>query len=135
MNQLYNFKLADGTLVNQSFQIVPINFPAVSGSYIVNGDIITSSFSPASFDLITNVHKIELNKGVPNNWYISGSNVTASAAIVSGSYSTGSLCAVTFNNIDNARHLDAGRTISIKPLNKNVGFNDSFILQDTVYYT
>lgn len=135
--QTFIFKLVDGTPVTSSFAIVPINFPTVSSSYIVNGDILTSSVAPASFNLNSNVFKVELNKGSANNWYISASSstVTASAAIVSGSYSTGSLCNVSFFNIDNGRNLDAGKTISIKPVRKNVGYGDSFILEDTVYHT
>lgn len=134
--QTFNFKLVDGTAVTSSFAIVPINFPNVSSSYLVNGDILTSSVAPTSFNLVPNVFKVELNKGASNNWYISSSTTTttASAAIVSGSYSTGSLCSVSFNNIDNGHNLDAGKTISIKPVRKNVGFADSFILEDTVYH-
>jgi len=156
MNLYFNFRLCDWTQVNQSFNIVPINFPIVSGSYIVNGDIITGSSAPVTLDLIPNVFKIELNKEASNNWFISSSTntTTASTAIISGSYScqidwsdnilwnsigneweTGVLCAVTFNNLSNARQLDANKPITIKPLGKNLGFNDSFILQDTVNYT
>ena len=135
--QNFIFKFSNGEPATGSFTLAPVSFVKSSGSYIVNGNRFSSSNAPASFDLVPNVWKVEYNDPQNSNtWFISSSadTITASSAIVSGSYSTGSLCQVTFNVIDGKRSFDAYKTMSIKPAATNVGFNDWFALTDTLYY-
>jgi hypothetical protein len=137
--QTLNFRLIDWTAVTtESFSIAPVNFPIIYQDAIVNGNVFSSSTAPVTYDLVPNVYHIQLNSEATNDWYIqtTGSTVTASAAIVSGSYATGFICSTSFDNLISTKAFGAFTDVDLEPITKkNVGFNDSFILADKVTYT
>ena len=138
MNKLFRFKLVDGTEVTKSFSLVPVTFPIVSSNNsVVTGDPLDYTTAPKLIDVVDNIYKIECNNKASNDWYInsSGSNTTASAHIVSGSYITGSLCSVTFNLVDHGLTPLDVKSVTVAPKESNIGFNDSFILEDGVTST
>ncbi len=139
MNRLFHFITAEGQVVSKSFSANPITYPLSSGSYVATSDPLPFTGSPQTLNLIDNDYKIECNRTSHNNWFVhfsgSDSNVTASAKIFSGSYYTGSMATVLFNFIDhNHAALDVN-TVHIKPVNENVGFQHSFVLEDTITKT
>ena len=136
-DRYFRFILCNGTEVSKSFAVVPITYPIASGHNIATGDPLEFTGSPVTTDILDNVYKVENNLKSSNDWYINvtGSNVTASSHIVSGSYITGSLSEVTFNFIDHTSDPLAVKSVNIKPYYKNVGFEDSFVLEDTIINT
>ncbi len=126
----FNFILGNGTLITQSFDIRPINYPLASGSFIIPSDPITGSIPPTSLDIPANAYKIQCNLEATNDWYINlttGSNGTASYSIVSGSLYSGSYCSVIFDILNTWK----GTSIDLQPAYKNVGWNNYFVLGDT----
>ena len=137
----FQFATADGNIVSSSFAVSPIYYPTVTGSTILTSDPLTingsSQLQPV--DMASNLYKVELNKAASNDWYIttSGSvNSTASACIMSGSYCTGSLSKVLFDIADFEFDPLSKTKITITPIYINIGYNNTFILRDSLaYYT
>lgn len=134
----FQFTLADGTPVSDNFSVAPVNYPLSSGSIILTSDPIemVGSVEAQPMEMASNVYKIECNRKASNDWYISTVNAaspTASACIISGSYSTGSLARVFFDIADFEHTPLAATKINITPVYSNVGYN-SFILRDTLVY-
>lgn len=129
----FKFININGVEVFKTFSVAPITYPITNGSYVVNGDIITGS-SPETLDLIPNTFKVELNHSCSNNWYIAtaDTSTTASSFIVSGSYITGSLVNVVFNLQDHVSNPSTIKNVELKAINENIGFNDSFVLEDSL---
>ena len=162
INQLFSFRLADGTIqtssaipcnktqYTSSFSIQPVIYPSVPNTPVmVMGDPYTQSnaSTPVTLALYPNVYKIENNKESTNTWFIQtvgSTNPTASANIVSGSYFSSSLSNVYFDlqnlvgtpfiTVTGSNFTNVINTIQIKPLLKNVGWNDSFIFNDRLIY-
>jgi hypothetical protein len=129
----FNFITADGNTLSGSFNIVPINYPTISSSFILTGEVITSSLSPVSLSLADNTYKVEYNnKNTSNNWYVK--TISGSIYSVSGSSIT-SASVVTFNLANHISNPLAVRTVDIVPINKNTLFNGSFVSQEKVTYT
>jgi hypothetical protein len=139
MQTNFRFATIEGLEVTSStFNLVPISYPTISGSFLAIGDPLSYSGSLQTLDLVDTIYKVELNLRDSSNWYMlhtTASSVTASANIISGSYATGSICAVTFNLIDHVRTPSAIKTIVIDPINSNIGFNEYFILEDSIAKT
>ncbi len=132
----FQFIKADGTQITKSFSVQPVNYPKISGNYIVSGDAITSSNAPASLNLVgNNIYKVENNLSAthPNTWYISSSASTFT--VISGSNISSSMCATTFNLEDIITNPLSIDMVEIAPINKNVVWSGSFVLYSPLVYT
>ena len=132
----FNFIRADGSQVTTSFDVLPVTYQIVNNNYIVTADPVSSSVSPASMSLATNVYKVENNLEATNTWYISV-DTTGSIYSVSGSDFTnsGSLSTVTFNFETSNLVPFAVSTVSIQPIYTNVLYSSSFVLNDSILFT
>src|ERR1039458_1077021 len=135
MMTLYKFVTADTLLVTQSFSVQLVSFPLANSIGLTVADPFTCSFSPQTLDVADTTYKIECNLEAANTWYTSGSSSnTASVNIVSGSYTTLSTT-VIFDLVNIVGMAVTNTTVYIKPLFKNVGWNYSFVLTDSLTYT
>ena len=135
MNIKFNFITIDGNAVNSPFSLQPINYPLINGEYTVTGDVITSSFSPSTINLIPNTYKIGCNVSSSNDWFISSSANTY--VLLGGSTISSSRCNVYFD-VQNSTYISGAVSMSISPLNKNTIYvynnTSSFVLGDTLNY-
>ena len=130
----FNFITANGTLLTSSFNIVPVSYPTIYNSQIIAGECYSNSLAPINLSITDNIYKIEYNdKKTANNWFISSSNNTAS--YVSASVYSGSFSNVYFDLANLVNSPLSFEVVDIKPLQKNVFFNDSFVSQEAVSYT
>ncbi len=137
--QLFNFVLVDGTTVSESFNVQPTSYPTLSGPKIICADPLTFSGSATGsvISLFDQGYKVELNKKSSiNNWFIqtTGSNQTASANIVSGSYYTASLSTVYFDFVNFQINPLTLKRVALTLVNDNVGWQNSFVLGASVFY-
>ena len=139
MTTTFRFTTCEGTeITTNSWNLQPVSFPTTICESLAIGDPVTYSGSAQTLDILNTTYKVELNRSASNDWYISidnSSSATASANIISGQYSTGSLCTVTMNLIDHVRKPSAVRTVEFNTIFKNVGWNDYFVLQDGLVKT
>lgn len=139
--QTQNFQFADctGNIISQSFQIIPMQPPWVSGSIIFSSDPLpfTSSTDPVSVLMATGLYKVELNKRASSDFWISLSGSVSSIAasnIISGSYQVANYCQVLFDLKDfECNPLEA--VLTVKPIYVNVGINNTFLVEDAVPIT
>lgn len=131
----FKFILCDTSEVTSAFDVRPVNYPTPSSSVVITGDPIFYTESPQSIDIVPNIYKVQLNRLSNNDWYLSGSNATASANIISGSYLSQSVATVLFDFADSVHTLGTVKSVTITPASKNVGWQDYFVLQDSVQYT
>ena len=137
MNRLYKFVNVAGTEISKSFNLVPITFPLSEDEHVVTGCPRTYESASVILDVVDNVYKVENNNKATSTWYISlsgSTDATGSANIISGSYYTGSYATVYFNFIDHLRTPEDVNTVIIAPSERNVGFEDSFVVQEPVTY-
>jgi len=130
----YNFAKADLTQTSKSIDIRPINYPITVGTGFMFGDIVTSSVSPFSCDLVPDIYEFEYDDR--SEWFVNVSGSTVS--VVSGS-NVSSSCLVTFQPLDVFGSASCNTEIIIEPLWKNVVFNSGsysnyFIQRDSLRY-
>lgn len=127
---IFNFILADGTVVNSPFTAKPLNSPIPNSPGFFDGNIITSSFPPVDLTLAPNQYKIENIFFQNNDWNVTVG--TGSITTVFGCDINSPLCQVTFLPKSAKYQVDAFTSMSITPIYKNVMWSGSFVMGNTL---
>jgi len=129
----FTFIKADGTLLTNNFEYAPVQFPIISGSKMLTGDVITVPSSPATIHIEDNTYKVGINSRSTNDFYVSVSGGVLS--VLSDIQITGVFCSVSVDVANHDSNPASIKSIEFIPRFTGGTFNGAYVVKDSLIYT